>query len=170
MPKYKSVPSPWWGWVISVAIIAGFIYICWDNPWFLPSLVVFAVCLHVIAKSPAEDLRNTAAKRPNDSICTFARSFDCRKVDTWVIRATYEQIRELMSLEIDDFPLRIEDHLVDDLHIEHDDFELDLMEKISQRTGRPLSTFEMMRIPYAQNLKTVGDLVHMFNLLPKQAA
>jgi hypothetical protein len=40
-----------------------------------------------------ESLRQRSASRAGEAICQFARSFDVRQTDTWVLRAVYEALQ-----------------------------------------------------------------------------
>ena len=105
----------------------------------------------------ARSLNRLASGRKAESICTFARSFDCRAVDTWVIRAVYETVQA--SLASDGFPIRASDRISDDLHLDDEDLD-DLAEEIAERSCRTLSDSESN--PYCGELATVRNLVLFF--------
>lgn len=104
--------------------------------------------------------------RERDSICTFTRFFDFRNVDTWIIRAVYEEIQFFIGEQV---PIRPRDNIYDDLKIDPDDFEMDhkfdIVGNIADRTGRSLDGYEQN--PYYGKVNTVEDLVMFFNLQPK---
>jgi hypothetical protein len=100
------------------------------------------------------------AERAADSICTFARSFPRREVDTWVIRAVWDQL----DLR---FPVRAEDRLTDDLGMDDVDLDFD-MAGVADRCGRSLATPE--RNPWYGKVETVGDLVRFVAAQPRVSA
>ncbi len=130
---------------------------------------LFAAFVLVVALWPSHyfaerKLNALIADRPNDSICTFARSFDRRKVDPWVIRAVYNNLQSIMSRKEKPFPIRASDNLWKDLLIDEDDLDLDMIENLPPLIGR--STENMEQNPYYGNVNTVKDLVLFFNALP----
>ena len=50
-------------------------------------------------------LSRLVAQRPDDSICTFARSFDRRAVDPLIIRSVYEAVQRNVHSEHQPFPV-----------------------------------------------------------------
>ena len=107
-------------------------------------------------------------QRPHDSICTFARSFDCRVVDTWVIRATYEGLQ--YSLDAPDLPIRATDRL-DDLYdlydIDPDMFAFDA-DEIAERCGRTLDGAVDHEL--FGHVETVRQFVTLLNDMPRADA
>lgn len=111
-------------------------------------------------------LDGLASSRGEGSICTFARSFD-RQVDTWVIRAVYEELQEQIGSHRRRFPIRAQDELVKDLRLDPEDIDLSLAPAVAQRTGRMLE--KKGHNPYRGNVHSVADLVMFFNLQPRQS-
>lgn len=110
-------------------------------------------------------LARLAADRRAESICTFARSFDCRAVDTWIIRAVYATLQE--SLPSDGFPMRATDRLWNELRLDDEDVE-DLADLIAERSCRTLGDAESN--PFYSQMVTVRDLVLFFaHQQPSQA-
>jgi hypothetical protein len=112
-------------------------------------------------------LKHLAKLRAGESICEFARSFERNNVDTWVIRAVYEQLQDYLGKN-PVVPIRAADRLKEDLPIDAEDLEMDLAEEIAQRTGRSLK--DTTANPYYGKIRTVEDLVLFFNSQPKAAA
>ncbi|TXI90954.1 MAG: hypothetical protein E6Q34_08120 [Burkholderiaceae bacterium] len=112
-----------------------------------------------------QQLLALAALRVDDSICEFAREFDCRKVDTWIIRAVYEQLQMRLRHLHPAFPVRADDRLKEDLFLDDDDLEMDLVHEIEERTGRSLKDFSAN--PCRGKVVTVSDLVLFFQAQPK---
>ncbi len=106
-------------------------------------------------------------ERKGLSICNFAREFNAREVDTWIIRATYEEVQKVMCTD-QAIPLKSEDHLFETLKLDEDDLDLDLIEIISQRTGRSLDKYENNL--YYGRVTTVRNLVLFFNCQPESNA
>lgn len=103
--------------------------------------------------------------REEESICTFARHFERYEVDTWVIRAVYEELADYCP----EMPIRPTDNIFDDLCIDSDDFEMDFKDdivgSIAKRCGRSLEKYQYN--PYFGKGDTVEGLVHFFNNQPK---
>jgi hypothetical protein len=102
------------------------------------------------------------ADRQAESLCTFARSFDCRTTDTWIVRAVYEEIARFVE-----YPIRADDHLERDLKIDPEDIEF-IVEVVADRTSRSLEGYEAN--PFYGRMSTVRDLVRFFADQPRQRA
>lgn len=100
-----------------------------------------------------------AEHRSGESICSFARSFDCCAIDTWIIRGVYEEFSW-------SYPIRPEDSFREDLHIDDEDYE-DSVVAIAERIGRSLE--DMENNPMNGKIKTVRDLVLFLQYQPKVA-
>jgi hypothetical protein len=98
----------------------------------------------------------------------FARDFDTRAVDTWIVRAVYEQVQGQLKHVHPAFPVRASDRLKEDLHLDDDDLDMDLAVQVEQRTGRSLD--ETKANPLFGKVKTVRDLVLFFHAQPKRGA
>lgn len=105
--------------------------------------------------------RSLAVGREGESICTFARSFDYRSTDTWIIRAVYEGMRVYIP---QGFPLRGSDRLDEDLRIDPDDLD-DLAVEIGLRAGRSSAGYEAN--PMFGRVRTLSDFVHFFMHQPR---
>ena len=166
MPKYERQRAPLLGWVFLLVLAAGFLYLLWSHP-VATSLIfsLFALLALVEAPRTRRKLVKLSTARRGESICQFARHFDRRSVDTWIVRAVYEQLREEMATKYD-IPIRPLDTFAD-LFIDNDDIDLSAAPEIAQRTGRSLEHSD--RNPYFGKVKTAADLVHFFNAQPKVA-
>ena len=116
-------------------------------------------------KRESAQLCDLAAAREGESICEFAKEFDAREVDTWIVRSVYEQIQRQLQHIHAAFPVRASDLLKDDLHLDDDDIDLGLAIEIEQRTGRTLKNTRAN--PYWGKVKTVRDLVMFFQSQPR---
>jgi hypothetical protein len=104
-------------------------------------------------------LRRWAVERSGESICTFARSFDYRRIDTRIIRAVHEEVSHWIEGDCPGFPLRPEDRLETDLEIDWEDLE-DMAKVIAFRTRRSLA--EPEKNPFYGKVGTSATLVHFF--------
>ena len=105
-------------------------------------------------------------ERQGEGICTFARAFDRRAVDPWIIRAVHEELQPYFETRHGPVPLRPADRLYGELRI--DDDELDgVARTIARRTGRPLVDTERNPV---RTVETVDDLVRFFPHQPRVQA
>ncbi len=161
MPEYMpKKASP-----IALAILLGvFILVSIFAPIFLVIIVGLFILIGVWSyfEQPKIDryFENLYNERKHLSICDFAREFNSKEVDTWVIRATYEQLQKSLGTK-QLIPIKSSDHLFDDLMLDEDDLDLDLAEEIAQRTGRSLNDIEQNS--YYGKVQTAKDLVLFFN-------
>lgn len=96
-------------------------------------------------------------ERRGESICTFVRSLPFRSLDTWILRAVYEELSETG-------PVRASDHFERDLEMFDDDLDL-VCEAIAKRCGRSLQFAE--KNPHIGNVKTVADLILFLHHQPR---
>jgi hypothetical protein len=130
---------------------------------------VYAALAVVLAPLLVRDRRRRARlwiERQGEGICTFARSFDRRRVDAWIIRAVHDAVQPYFEIREGPVPIRATDRLVKDIGIDPGDVD-DIAETIAWRTGRPLRDVE--RNPVRQ-VDTVGDLVRFFAHQPRARA
>lgn len=173
MPKvHRHGRSPV-AWVILGAFVL-LVLVCLGYFWFVHPVfttavvAILALATSVSAYNHKRKLATLAETRSGESICEFARGFERRSVDTWVVRAVYEQVQELLRPSYANFPVRADDHLKDDLGIEMDDVEMDLAPVVAERTGRSLDHTESN--PFFGRLTTAADLVHFFSAQPLVAS
>lgn len=101
--------------------------------------------------------KREAESRRGESICGFARSFDRRVIDPWIIRGVYEEFSYL-------YPVRASDRFWDDLGVDEEDLDDSLLD-IAERIGRSLDDAEAN--PMWAKVVTVGDLVLFLQGQPK---
>jgi hypothetical protein len=145
-------------------IVGGLGYWIWSQPGILALLagmVCFGGFLHW---QHNRDLQKPAALRTTESICTFARGFDRKAVDTWIIRAVYEELQAYVKYPGGSCPIRAADRFEKDFHVDPEEME-ELLPVIAQRTGR--STDDTESNPYFGKVSTIGDLVHFINCQPR---
>lgn len=164
MPKYVEKPTSISGWLITCAFFLMLGWFVYKVPVFLAVVPVFIALEIKNSKDRKLHFSKLREERSNDSICTFSRRFDCKEIDTWVIRAVYEQLQNYISSDSEDFPIKTTDDVFIDLRIDDEDFEMDIVEEIAQRTGRTLDHAE--NNPYYGKANVVENLVYFFNEQP----
>lgn len=129
-------------------------------------ILAFCVYVNIVGNRRKRRFEAMCSIRDEESICSFARSFPTRQVDTWVIRAVHQEIQQLMKSYVAAFPVRASDALLDDLHMDSDDID-DLLVDIAARSGYSLDETE--RNPFYGKVNTVRDLVLFINAQPRLA-
>jgi hypothetical protein len=150
----------------TAALGNGLLYLLYRFPVpVLLSCAAFAV-LGVIGTIPyRREVTRLAREREGESTCTFARSFDYRNLDTWILRAVYEELQRWCSAGRLTFPLRATDRL-EDLSIDLEELWETVVPDIAYRTGRSLDNTKQN--PLAGKVVTVHDLVMFFSYQPKK--
>lgn len=173
MPKLSPRAPGLAGWLVILAILAWLLWLIiagWRNnapatAAGLGAAAMYAVYYWKRHREYRAMLRALATERAGESIGDFARAFDTREIDTWVIRAVYEQLQAYLAPVHANFPLRASDQLKT-LVSDPDDLDMDLAVEIAERTGRSYDHAEQN--PYYGRVNTVGDVVHFFNAQPRQ--
>lgn len=161
MPKYEPKKA---NKLALIGLLALAVAIVIYQPLYLA--VLAGVTLLVIVWSKFEQpkiekyFEDLCEDRKGLSICEFAREFDPHVVNTWIIRATYEQLQAALPTK-QKVPIRASDSLFDTLRLDEDDLDLDLVEEIAKRTGRSMENFESN--PYYGKVTTARNLVLFFN-------
>lgn len=170
MPKYKPAKVTLAGWVLLFLVMTPLIIISiftiWKHPILLGIVVIWiGIASYVFNRKHKKKFLRMKSIRMKQSICDFARSFDCRQIDTWIIRAVFEELQRYVSISDNIvIPIKAEDRIVEDLKVDEEDLEYDILEVISQRTGRTL--LNTKENPYYSKINTVSDLVYFFNNQP----
>lgn len=60
--------------------------------FFIVLIVLSYIWSLIEAPKIQKHFENLLSSRQSESICEFSREFNCREIDSWVIRATYEQV------------------------------------------------------------------------------
>ena len=173
MPPFVAEPVTWvWkliGYAVLAGLAGGYAWLLWDRPLFTLGVsgTVFGAFALAVAYS-RKQFRAVATARGAESLCTFTRALPVRELDTWVIRAVFEQLQGYLQGEYPSFPLRPSDRLVEDLKIDTEDLDDLLVIEIGQRTGRDFTTTEGN--PYYGKVQTVEDLIRFVCAQPKRAA
>ena len=168
MPEYKPQKGSRLALFVGVCVFLAVLYYV---PILLALVTGVAILLFVWSHFEQPKIDKYYLKlyedRKNLSICNFAREFDAHKVDTWIIRATYEEVQRIICFD-NKIPIKADDHLFETLMLDEDDLDLDLVEIISQRTGRSLDKYEDN--PFYGKVTTVRNLVLFFNCQPEPNA
>lgn len=148
--------------------LAYFVYSSSNQARLITATLFCAFAGYTVVMSRQEKRRFNlmAQSREGESICDFARSFDARQTDTWIIRAAYEELQSLLKCYVAAFPVRASDSLLKDLGIDEEDVE-DLLNDIAERSGRSLTSTDIN--PYYGRVESVSDLVLFINAQPLKA-
>lgn len=169
---YRAKPLGLGAWALLAIVLASLLYAAASAPIVtaLVALLLFGAFSFAYQANKREEkqLRSVAEAREGESICEFAREFDTREVDTWIIRAVYEEVQWQLKPVHAAFPLRASDRLKEDLRLDDDDLDMDVAVRIEQRTGRSLD--ESRSNPYFGKVITVRDLVLFFQSQAKRSA
>ena len=86
-----------WAPHVLAVLIAGFIFLLVSKPVHTIIFVLLFCGLVLVSlketKRDEQYLRDLAAEREGESICQFARDFEMRQTDAWIVRAVYEQLQ-----------------------------------------------------------------------------
>jgi hypothetical protein len=161
MPPAPVRKTPIWAWPLLLLCLFGIIYVIYRGyPYSLIILGVIGVVVCVHAVLEARHMRSLAAERTDESICTFVRSFDYRRTDSWLLRAVYEELSRYSAVDGRPLPIRADDRLEEDLKIDPEDFEDFTMVDIAHRAGRSLD--DTKHNPLYGKVMTVRDVVNFF--------
>ena len=166
LPPLRAEDSkvPLLGKVILLTILALIGYWIYSSP--LKATIGLGTFAALIGGAMLIEARRVARirRQRDDTICDFRRSFDLRKVDPWIIRATYEAFGRWFDAKQVHFPLRALDSIGNDLKIDPEDVE-DLVHEVGQRAGYDITDYEAN--PLFGKVETVGDFVMFFTHQPK---
>ena len=146
-------------------LVVGFGYLLYSASTFARCMIAISCCAiwcygAVANKREKRRYEALARSRQGVSICEFARSFDTRQTDTWIMRATYQELQQWLQPYVTAFPVYASDRLSADFHLEADDVD-DLLQEIAARSGRSLEKTEDN--PWYGSVHTVKDLVAFIN-------
>jgi hypothetical protein len=165
MPPFVAPTVKWWRRIIGSIALAGLViwyaWMIWKRP--IPSLgtiAVFTVVVVIEEHRFRAHLREVAGTRKGESICSYARALPVRELDSWVVRAVFEQLQALILGRCPSFPIRPSDRLYKDLKVDPDDVDWQLAVEIAQRTGRSLR--DCRANPFYGKVVTVEDMIRFF--------
>ena len=165
MPPVAVRPPLRWPARCFLAVMAvAFMAVFWSHPVAVGvTLLALGSLVAVLSRRETLRLAHMAQSRAGESICQFARAIDCRRVDTWVVRAVYEEVQRSLSVAVA-VPLRVTDHLQRDLQLDADDLD-DLVADMAQRARRSLA--DTSANPLFGKVTTVGELVEFLQAQPR---
>jgi len=171
MPSYEETltwKSQWIGYFIITIFVGSLGYAIWDDPsigLFFLSMIFLVSIVSLFGNDIEKQLEEKAKERKNEDIGTFASSLDYRNIDTWIIRAVYEEIQSEIMWENQNFPIRATDNLKKDLLLEDDAFD-SIINCVIARVG--ISDKDWEKNPYYGKLETVEDMILFFNAQEKE--
>ena len=165
MPPVAVRPPLRWPARCFLAVMAvAFMAVFWTHSVAVGgSLLALGSLVAVLSRCEALRLARMTQGRAGESICQFARSIDCRRVDSWVVRAVYEELQRSLSAAVV-VPLRVTDNLQRDLRLDPDDLD-DLVVDMAQRARRSLA--DTSANPLFGKVTSVGDLVEFLQAQPR---
>jgi hypothetical protein len=153
-----------WAWPLLGALLSALGYWIYRQPNVIFIVGALVVIVWVGMMCDTRHRRGLVASRQDERICDFARCFDRRKTDTWIVRAVYEELSRYLSVDGRPVPVRPADNCGKDLKIDPDDLE-DLAGDIAFRAQRSLQGAE--RNPLYCKVQTVADLVTFLENQPR---
>jgi len=172
MPSYEEAigkKSQWMAYSFLAMFVVSIGYGIWNDPslgLFLLSIIFLVYIMgYLFGDDIEKQLEEKAKERKNEDIGTFARSIDYRNIDTWIIRAVYEEIQSEIMWENQNFPIRATDNLKKDLLLEDDAFD-SIINCVIARVG--ISDKDWEKNPYYGKLETVEDMILFFNAQSKE--
>lgn len=163
MPK-RATANEIPGWQVALFFGFGLVVLIYLWPWTGYIILVLGIYILVQDSRHREKIRKLADERDGKSICTFARQFDKKSTDPWVIRSVYEEIQSYVSTDLI-LPISANDNLVHDLGIDEEDLDLDIVDAVAERSARSLEDTHLN--PWAKRVHTAGELVRFFNAQPE---
>lgn len=161
MPSLQETPLSPVGWATLGGLGLGAGALLVSVPWVCLGV---AGLFGVACLAGRSQLRRLHASRPEGSICSFARTFDRRTTDPWVIRAAWDEVQSYVSLNDRPLPLFPDDDLDRDLGIDPEEAE-DVATRVAQRAGYDWETTRFN--PFHGAPLTVGTLVQFVNAQPR---
>lgn len=151
-------------WPILTVVLVAFLIWAAFHPWGgALAGALFLLCC--ISTHQEERRLRKLAKERQDTICDFRKAFDVRRVDPYIIRATYQEIGSYLDPK-HAFPLRATDNFERDLKIDGEDLD-DLACDVAQRLNYDMSSCELN--PLYGKVHTVRDFVMFFTHPPTGA-
>ena len=163
VPVQKVTPL---GWLVMAAFFGGLMGWVYKEPSGLLILGAFAAIIWIGTALNSRRVRRLAESRGSESICDFARFFDRRTTDTWIIRAVYEELANYLEIDGRSTPVRPSDKWDKDLNIDSEDL-AELVACMAFRAQRSLDGAEQN--PLWGKVYTVADIVVFLESQPKIA-
>jgi len=97
MPKAVERKASPLGWLVLCVFLGGLLYLFWSHPPVMGIVFGILAISAVAGRNHARQMRQFAATRAGGGICEFAREFNAREIDTWIIRAVYEEVQACLG-------------------------------------------------------------------------
>ena len=166
IPKYVKQSTTLSQKVAICVLIFAVLCLLYFYPICILLFIIIGIWTIVYNYGEAKRLSDIAHNRTGESICSFTRALSFRQIDTWIIRATWEELQDYVTHKnLNEFPIRPTDKVEDDFKIDPEEIE-DIVERIAQRSRRSLE--ETDKNPYFGKIETVGDLISFVNNQPKK--
>ena len=171
MPTYKetlTMESHIVPYIFLFVLVGWLVYTIWKEPYLGLFISGMILVIFLISSMVGSSLSNTMEKlikeRSNEDIGTFTRSLNYRNIDTWIIRAVYEEISNELGYD-KPLPIRPSDNLEKDLKLDDEDLEY-ILTHIFARVEISVENIE--KNLYYGKIETVGDIIHFCNYQPKK--
>jgi hypothetical protein len=159
MPPREIAPTAS-GWLFAMLIATPPALALWLHPLAGLGVLAFYGLHALLSRRDAIRCNRIAAARRGESLCTFTRALDLRRLDPWVVRAVYEELKDATA-----FPLRPTDNLWSDLRLDKGDLDLDMLADIARRIGRSLD--DAGNDLGTDPLETIRDLIEFLDAQPQ---
>lgn len=153
------------GKAVIAFLLIGLVWFCYWRPISIPIIGIITFITWVAGIVERKRLTRVALERQGEGICEFARSFERRTDDPWVIRAVYCALQPYFSGHDQQFPVRATDRMTEDFHIDPEDVN-DMAYDVAERAGYDMRDTE--KNPLHGRVKTVGDMVMFFRHQPRR--
>lgn len=133
--------------------------------WIVMAILLLIMIAALVSSWEQRRMKAIASHRKNSSLCTYARSFDFRNVDTRIMREVYIHVQAWAG-KYDGVPFPVEaDDCFNEIYNmdedELDDIYFDIADKFAISTENPESN------PYWNQVTTVRNLVMFLHHQPK---
>jgi hypothetical protein len=128
-------------------------------------IIVIFILVTLMAIQNYYRMKKIALERSMQSICSYARSFDYRNVDTKIMRSVYEKVQKWAgTYEGLPFPVQSSDDFDTVYQMDLDDLD-DIYWEVADELG--ISTERSEENPYFDKVKTVKELVLFLHHQPR---
>ncbi len=104
MPPYQMPKMKWYlvtiMWIFLVLYFGSIVYKAYDDIAFRYVILIFIVLILVFSGVGVEKYKKLKRSRKEWDIGKFAKEFNLKEVDTWVVRAVYEAVYDEVEIPI----------------------------------------------------------------------
>ncbi len=128
---------------------------------YIYTIVGIFVFIAILVALDHRRMKKMAIERGKPDICTYARSFDYRNVDTKIMREVYNLVQEWAG-KFDEipFPVQADDSFDEIYKMDPDDLD-EIYFEVTEKLG--ISKENAEANPYYDRVETVKDLVLFLN-------